>query len=489
VLSIIRYLRNLDIYFFSLMSSSIWVSSTNAQQGELTTKTLSAIQTREGRLVDEYGRQWLLNGVNARIEGLFDVTFDDERERLEAIPEFCQEDADAMAGMGFNFLRLPINWSGLEPQEGAFSETYLARIDRVLDQCRKAGLYVLIDFHQDAWSKEIGEDGAPLWAIIPTPEEPLGGPLRDLNRRRMSKEAVNASTSFFLNREGIQDRFMPAWRMVASRYGKDPAVVGFEPMNEPVTLFVPQGEDRLMDFYERVARELRLVGAKQPIWLEPDSRRNQFLKAPLLEKPFPDTNVVYEPHLYPPGIGGLDFEGMLKRLEKTFDAMVREGASWEAPVVIGEWGWHPNDDGARDYFDAVFQLADERLIGLAFWLWKEHCQGWWGFFDYKGKGKWVPRTAGIQRFTRPRALAVPGELTSHRFDLEKGVLEVAFVSQGGEGAPLLHIPSHCYPEGFLVKINGVEMDVELDSVSRRCLVPWSGQSKQQVLTVHSKKKR
>ena len=41
-----------------------------------------------GRLVDAEGRVIFLHGVNARVEGVFDVTFDDERTALEPIPPF-----------------------------------------------------------------------------------------------------------------------------------------------------------------------------------------------------------------------------------------------------------------------------------------------------------------------------------------------------------------------------------------------------------------
>src|SRR5262249_11447400 len=40
---------------------------------------MPAIRVRERRLIDERGREWQLRGINARIEGLFDVTFDDGR--------------------------------------------------------------------------------------------------------------------------------------------------------------------------------------------------------------------------------------------------------------------------------------------------------------------------------------------------------------------------------------------------------------------------
>src|SRR5262245_49542700 len=72
----------------------------------------------DGRLVDVRGREVTLRGVNARAEGIFDVTFDDGRLPLEPIPVFDRGDARRMRAFGFNLLRLPINWSALEPVEG-----------------------------------------------------------------------------------------------------------------------------------------------------------------------------------------------------------------------------------------------------------------------------------------------------------------------------------------------------------------------------------
>ena len=86
------------------------------------------VQVDGTRLVDDQGREVKLRGINARVDGLFDVSFDDGRPPLEQIPTFTEKDLQQMKDLGFNFLRLPINWSGLEPKEGQFSEKYIERI-------------------------------------------------------------------------------------------------------------------------------------------------------------------------------------------------------------------------------------------------------------------------------------------------------------------------------------------------------------------------
>ena len=86
----------------------------------------SPLSIRCGALVDEHGREVRLHGINARVEGLFDVSFDDGRVALETIPAFTKADATNIRGIGFNALRLPLNWSGLEPTEtGGFVKAYI----------------------------------------------------------------------------------------------------------------------------------------------------------------------------------------------------------------------------------------------------------------------------------------------------------------------------------------------------------------------------
>src|SRR5262245_33359069 len=53
------------------------------------------------QMVDVEGRVVFLRGVNARVEGIFDVTFDDGRIPLEPIPPFTIDDAERMRAMGF----------------------------------------------------------------------------------------------------------------------------------------------------------------------------------------------------------------------------------------------------------------------------------------------------------------------------------------------------------------------------------------------------
>lgn len=158
----------------------------------LTVKTLGWIRSVDGRIMDEFGRNLVFRGMNARVQGLFDGSA--EWETAPAV--YDESDAWTLANLGFNLLRLAINWSGLEPEEGNFSETYLQLMDQVVSMSVAAGVYVLIDFHQDKYSKFIGEDGAPRWAIIPPlPEAPEKAP--------MTLQILLAQSAYINNAENL----------------------------------------------------------------------------------------------------------------------------------------------------------------------------------------------------------------------------------------------------------------------------------------------
>lgn len=469
----------------------------------LTATTLTWVKENNGVLADQYGRQVLLHGVNAKFEHLFDVTFSDGRTRNEDLAIFTDGQIQQMAYLGFNFIRLAINWSGLEPTEGTFNDANLALLDSVLQSAKNAGIYVLIDYHEDAFSKEIGEDGAPLWAIIPTPTTLLSGPIAygpglptppyDLNARRVSAPVLDAFNSFWENVDHIQDRFMPVWKLVASRYADNPVVIGYEDMNEPVAIQTPNGMQLLDDFHVNASKALRTVDRNHLFWLEPEvTTRNFSLKAPLRTSLFPDKNIVYAFHLYP-GLAGMNFStytDWYNGLTATFDSGIAEAQSYGAVPVLDEWGTNLHQAGQIPYIEALLELADERFMGSAFWSWTDYgsdAASSWGCYswDYTVNG-FTAAEPGLDVLAKPYALAVPGRFVSNTFDYGTDTLTVTFKANGGEGAPLLYLPQQTYTNGFTVLLDNSPVDVTMDPDNQRALVPWHGQSGEHTIVVQPK---
>ena len=434
---------------------------------------LPLIHAHGGKLVDALGRERVLRGVNVRAAGVFDVGFSDGRTAVEDVPSFGDDDAARIRALGFSFVRLPISWSGLEPTEGVIDDAYLARVADVVAHNRARGLYTLIDFHQDAYSKEIGEDGAPLWAIVPTPTtaQLLEGPLSstDLGARRRSQPVLDAFASLFRDDDHLQARFEPALAAVVDRFADDDAVVGFELMNEPVAFTLNNGAALLDAFSIRMAAVVRAHDARHAIWIEPDALRNGILAAPIREAPFPDDNVVYAPHLYPVLAGSHDTrDAWIDALSNTFTSLRAEVDSWGAALALGEWGAYSDDATAASYAAAVHLLVDELNGSDAVWLWKETSQDHWGFFADDGSER-----ASAQLFVHPYALAVPGALSKQAWDDATQTFTVDFDADlivTTASGPVIDVPTSTFPEGFTVTLDGVDVP---GLAPGRIALPWT----------------
>ena len=426
----------------------------------------------DGRLRDQRGREVTLRGVNARVQGIFDDTFTDGRLPLEPLPTFDASDADAMRGFGFNLLRLPISWSGLEPMPDVYDRSYLDRIAAVVDACSRRGILVIIDFHQDAFSKEIGQDGAPRWVLDlllgPNNYPYLGGPLTDLNARRFAPATIAAFHDFFADQQGIQERFAAAAVVVAKRFRRARGVLGYELMNEPFVLAAGGTQAQLDDFHVRVATAIRRIDRRHMIVFEPDTIRNLTNQAPLPAAPFPLPGALYAPHIYTGVFDGLDFSsGNPALLAPSMERAANEATAWSTPLLVGEYGIDPTSPVANRWITAELDLQDRLRAHSTFWLWKEVSGGYWGLYDVNG----VERTSRTRALSRAYARAVPGTVTEHTFDDAASRLRLRYQASGR--APLeVFVPAHRFPDGVVLRCDGRAISVTPDprdgTVTVRC---------------------
>jgi endoglycosylceramidase len=434
------------------------------------------------QLVDEDGRVVFLRGVNARVEGLFDVSFDDGRTTLEPIPPFGPSDATRMRALGLNVLRLPINWSAVEPTDttpSTFSATYLDTLARVVDDCRTAGVYVLIDWHEDAYSKEIGEDGAPLWAIEPAPTTLLEGPLTDLGERRISAQTGAAFATFFGDGaagERLRARFAAAAAHVAERFAGDDAVVGYELYNEPVAT-----DAQVRRLNEDVGAAIRAVDATHPIFFEPPViPRNVTDSAARPAAPFALAGSVYSPHIYTLAFIATDAQRQnftRRTLEESHANAVREAAAWGSTLFVGEWGYDPAGIRAEDYYTTQVDLFDEYGESWAYWVWKEQSQGSWGLHDYDAvTDTWSERPMVRRALSRPRAERIAGWPRAMRYDPVARRFELRFDGDAAITAPTeLYVPEPAdFAASFAITCDGAAVDAPRDAATGLVAVSCAG---------------
>jgi endoglycosylceramidase len=176
--------------------------------------------------LDGKGKPLLLHGINIANKSREDGY----------IGNLTRNDFAMIRSWGMNCIRLAIFWDGLEPEPGRFDEAYLDRIAERVAWAKAQGLYVLLDMHQDLYSVKFS-DGAPAWATLDEGKPHTTGAV--WSDAYYTSPAVQTALDHFWadspapDGMGLQDHYARVWQRVAQRFRAEPAVIGYDLMNEP----------------------------------------------------------------------------------------------------------------------------------------------------------------------------------------------------------------------------------------------------------------
>src|SRR5262249_44726815 len=252
-----------------------------------------------GFLRDADGRAVILRGVNLSGAQKSAPYVDDKQ-----LADWQRLRAD----WGMNAVRFVMTWAAVEPDQGRYDEAYLDKVAERMRWAQASGLVVVLDMHEDIFGEGFGFDGAPRWACDAAryaafvPRSPWFVNTLDPN--------VMACVDDFYTRADRQQHFVAAWRHVAARLRDQPAVIGFDVLNEPSWgsySILTFEHDRLTPLYDRVVSAVRAEAPGWVAFLEPAASRNAGVGTGL--QAFPFANVMYAPHSYDTaaeGGGGFD---------------------------------------------------------------------------------------------------------------------------------------------------------------------------------------
>lgn len=147
---------------------------------EINQESGAVIKPKDMHFCDEQGRRVMLRGVNlggnCKYPSIPDMPSHIEEDFFaHRNVSFCGrpfplEEADRhyarLRSWGFNCLRFLITWEAIEHAgPGIYDEEYLDYVYQVVAKAGEYGFYVIIDPHQDVWSRFTGGDGAPGWTL------------------------------------------------------------------------------------------------------------------------------------------------------------------------------------------------------------------------------------------------------------------------------------------------------------------------------------
>jgi endoglucanase len=204
---------------------------------------------------------------------------------------FNEDDVIFLRKAGASVIRIPLNYRHFEDDAAPFKykEAGFARLDRVLNDCERHGLYVILDLHSAQgwqnvhWHSDNASRISLLWTV-----------------------------------SSYQDRYVALWQEFARRYANRAVIAGYDILNEPcsnneigdypwntASSYKPRW-DRMNSLFRRAVSEIRKIDSRHIIFLEGDNYGKQFFG---FDKPF-DDNIVYSSHNYTPsGFGPGKYPG------------------------------------------------------------------------------------------------------------------------------------------------------------------------------------
>jgi hypothetical protein len=430
----------------------------------------------EGSIItDGAGNQVLLRGVN--VNQLVD--FYQHQPDVPATRPLTEDDYADMAEYGFNVVRLNLSWSALEPERGTLDPEYLSKIEEAVGWGEEHGIYTVLDMHQDGWwngpteegtvcrpgTEEMwGYDGAPEWATITD-----DAPRCQFTGRDISPAGDRAFQNFYFDTDGVQTAFAETWGELAAEFADEPMVAGFDLINEPgfgETAPVTTSH-QLGRFYDKAIDEIREAGAPQIVFFEPSILWSGL---GFDTGPTPgftdDDNIVFSPHLYAESITMDRDLGIppIVSIERQFALAQRVADLYDAPLWSGEYGYWGDDDDVLARMNRYADAEDERMLGSAYWVWKQACgdpQNGIGPFgnalmmqECESGGDAPPKTGLLEILSRAYPQSAPGVLTS--LEAEGGAVELSGTTAERSCDLEVWIPGTAEPDVEVTGITEVE---------------------------------
>jgi endoglucanase len=240
-----------------------------------------------------------------------------------------RRDIEFIASTGANTIRLPFNYKlftdedymGLKSAQDGF-----ARIDSVVEWCRDNHLYLILDMH-DCPGGQTGDNI----------DNSYGYP-------------------WIFESEPSQQLFCSVWQKIAAHYEKEPVILGYELMNEPIAPYfgekVAEFNGKIEALYKRAVAAIRKVDRNHIVLLGGSQWNGNF--EPFTDWTF-DSKIMYTCHRYGGSPEKDAFRSIIDFRDKT-----------GLPMYMGETG-HNTDEWQA----SLCRMLRDNNIGYTFWPYKK----------------------------------------------------------------------------------------------------------------------
>lgn len=281
------------------------------------------------------------------LDSRFGVTTEQSLIRTYQTSWITTNDLNNLTNGGFNLVRVPVWWGNFysitNTSNSGWRPDAFAELDWVVTNCAARGIYVVIDMHGVVGGQSTSDD---------TGEQ---------NVNEYWTNSVDQTETAYM------------WSQIASHYSTNPAVAGYDLINEPIGA---SGTAAVWAVYNSLYNTIHAVDPNHILIMEGafGSWNWSMLPAP---STYGWTNIVYSMHEY-------QFGGNTNQVEAGSDNQVKDfdnHLSWNVPGYIGEWNDMGNGAACYDY-----SINDYNHAGLSWTMWAyKATQGLlpngWGWYD------------------------------------------------------------------------------------------------------------
>lgn len=277
---------------------------------------------------------------------------------------------------------------------------------------------------------------------------------------------------FWRNKNGEQDQYLAAWKLVWNHFKDENYVGGYDLINEPVpgdfdVSFATLEKDYLVPLYKRLIDESQKINPDKKCKFQPilyrwgsEIQKKNIIPFKEMKANLGRENIIYAPHTY---------EMRVEHIRSTLDRYIKEASRSNTGIFIGEWGAGTtyntdtvvsNQHEYENFYIEAASAFDSLMVGtIKAWFTgsmrgKENGHTWSVFSDHYPVGT-RERKYIVDIICRPYPQQITGTIQNFKYDFATRVFTMQCKpDKNVRGVSRIFIPQdRHYPDGFVVRLN------------------------------------
>lgn len=431
------------------------------------------ISVQNNRLVDNYGRERIFHGVNVVYKGF---PWHPDINSFHPSYSFSLDDVSNLKNWGFNVIRLGVMWPGLEPIENNYNMTYVKILKQIVEMCEQYDIYVILDFHQDVLSEHFCGEGIPSWAIytqnrthkFPYPIDKNFEFTNNIPSKKdcqkhnwvsyqFTQEASRAYQDLYDNYNGLKNKFINFWKIIATNFKNCNNCIGYELMNEPwagdifnnPSLLLPHNADihNLEKFYQDIALEINKIDNNHCILFESVTWDIYGVGFNSIPGNNSKKSILSYHAYFPPNIF----------IDTSFKVRKKDIQRLNCGGFLTEFSYGSGNIGDKSDLDKALKMLDTADKYIQSWTVWEYKQ----FFPITGPNKGFYRDNGeltntYYTLSRPYAKIINGRIKLMKFDNSSKLFRLSYKPYYNSFSSEIYLNSRLhYPYGYILDFNPI----------------------------------